>query len=222
MCGILFTTEMAQKDKIKLLVVDDELDICTAVQSYFGRRGFIVSTTGSGHEALSMIKTAKPDLVLLDITLNDLNGVEVLRKLREHDKETKIIIITGQMYPESQIQEIIELGVSGYENKPFVLGQIERLVCEAIGRKLPVPIIKIKKKRLKDVKVSKRDTVHKLSNLLGIIRNKCENFALNVEEGVYNDKSDEELVKMSVQIMKDIEDTVDRAMNVVDEIKVKI
>ena len=98
--------------KLKLLIVEDEADTCTAVQSFFGKRDFAVSTTGSGIEALSMIRAGKPDIVLLDIALSDLNGVDVLKKLREHDQATKVIVITGHLYPPEEIEKIQNLGIS--------------------------------------------------------------------------------------------------------------
>ena len=205
-------------DHPKILLVEDEPDVSAVVQSYFGRRGFSVSTTGSGSEALLMIKALKPQLVLLDISLLELNGVEVLKQLREYDKDTKVVIITGQMHSAEDIDEIVALGVSGYRNKPLVLEEIEKLVYEVVGNK-PLPKITEKANNLpKQVGDSNRKFVHDLSNLLGIIRNKCENFTLNIEDGIYKNKSQKELVQMSVEIMKDIEKTVDRAVDVVDKI----
>lgn len=202
-----------------MLVVEDEPDVCTTTQTYFGKRGFLVSTTGSGHEALSMINASKPDIVLLDIALNDLSGLDVLRRLREYDKNTKVIIVTGQMYPDEQIQEVFKLGVSGYERKPIILEEIECLVNQVVGYK-PFPAIPESRTEIEVVeKIPRNFIVHKLTNFLGIIRNKCENFILNIEDGIYKDKSAEELVKMSVSLMKDIEETVDRSMKVVEQIK---
>lgn len=204
--------------KFRLLVVDDEPDICTTVQRYFGKRGFIISTTGSGREALSMIEASKPDLVLLDITLNDLNGIDVLKNLREYDKETKVVIITGQMYPPEEVEQIVELGVSGYEHKPLILEDLERLVNQITGYKPVSQHLTEPKKKI--VKTEKSSSVrHKLKNLLGIIRNKCENFTLNLRDGMYDDKSQEELVKMSVEIMIDIMETVDKSTEVIESIR---
>ena len=179
----------------------------------------MVSTTGSGLEALSMIKASKPDIVLLDIFLNDLGGIEVLKKLREYDKETKVVVITGQLYSQREIQEILKLGVSGYENKPLILERLGQLISHILGDKLLCQLNNPKKKTLKVEKTSGSAIVHQLSNLLGIIRSQCENFTLNLEDGIYADKSSEELVKMSVEIMQGVEQTVDRAMNVVEQIK---
>ena len=116
-----------RSEKPKLLIVDDETDVCTCIQKYFGRRGFIVSTTGSGLEALSMIKASKPDIVLLDLTLNELNGQEVLERLREYDKETKVIVVSGLQYPKD-IDKLYSLGINGYYVKPVVLKKMAKLL----------------------------------------------------------------------------------------------
>lgn len=199
----------------KILVVEDEPDICTSVQSYFGRRGFVVSTTGSGLEALSMIKAGKPDLVILDITLRDLNGIDVLSTLRKYDKDTKVVIITGQMYSEEQINDIMALGVSGYRSKPLVLEEIEKLVYEVLGNKKF--IIRISKKQ-QPTDESTREVVHQLSNLLGIIRNKCENFMLDLNDGIYKNKSEKEIIDMAIDAMDTVIKTVDRAAKTVERI----
>jgi DNA-binding response OmpR family regulator len=205
-------------EKLKLLVVEDEPDICTAVQSFFGKRDFAVSTTGSGIEALSMIKAAKPDIVLLDIALSDLNGIEVLKRLREEDQSTKVIVITGHLYPTEEIEKIQNLGISGYRNKPLILEEVEQLVYQAVCRKPPSHLPSQAKKVKQGPEASPREIVHKLSNLLGVIRNKCETFTLNVEEGIYEDKSDKEIVDLAGKVMKEVIQTVDQTMSVVDGI----
>ncbi len=212
----------------KILLVEDEPDVCSSLQSYFGRRGYQVSTTASGTEALTLIKVSKPDVVILDFALNDLNGQEVLRRLRQHDKKTKVIVLTGQMLPRPEIERIQSLGIVAYLTKPVILEKLAELVSQATGGIVTPEAPKVVKttKTLaragaQEEDDTRRAIVHKLSNLLGIIRNKCENFTLNLDDGVYKDKSQEELVKMSVDIMTDIVETVDQATSVVEKIKEK-
>lgn len=124
-----------QKQNLKLLIVDDEKDICLSAQAYFVKRGLTVSTAGSGIEALFLIPIFKPDIIVLDLTLNDLSGEEVLKKLRENDKETKVIVITGNFYPEEKIEEITALGVSAYLNKvKFGLPELEEMINRVAAR----------------------------------------------------------------------------------------
>ena len=215
---MVYLKSTMKKEKLKLLLVEDEPDICTAVQSYFGKRGFSVSTTGSGREALSMMKSSAPDLILLDISLHDLSGVEVLKQLREYDQETKVIIITGQLSMNEDVRKIFDLGISGYRHKPLIIEEFARVVYEVLDQ-APIKITPAPIKKEKFSELSNGAIVHQLSNFLAIIRNKCENFTLNVEDGIYKDKSPQELLKMSVEIMKDVEDTVDKTMEVVEQIR---
>lgn len=209
------------KDNPKILVVEDEPDVCNSLQSYFGRRGFLVSTTPSGEEALYIIKASKPDIVLLDLKLadeNKINGVEVLRRLRERDRETKVIIITGQEYNDEEVQRIRSLGISEYLQKPIMLEKLQTLLETILGRKFASePVIQVAKPQVpQDISLS--SITHELSNLLGIIRNKCENFTLDIEDGISKNKSNEELLKTAVDIMNLIITTVDRATEAIQRI----
>lgn len=209
------------KDNPKILVVEDEPDVCNSLQSYFGRRGFLVSTTPSGTEALSIIKASQPDIVLLDLRLADeteLNGVEVLKRLREYDKKTKVVVITGQLYKPEQIEQIRSLGISEYLHKPIELEKLQNLLESILGRKFTseVPVKITRPKESADISLG--SIAHELSNLLGVIRNKCENFTLDIEDGISKNKSDKELLKTAVDIMNLIITTVDRATQAVERI----
>ena len=202
----------------KILIVEDEPEACATVKSFLEKRGFLVLTTLSGLEALSLIKAFKPDLLLLDICLMDLDGIEVLRNLRAYDTQTKVIIMTGQGQPPEEIADISALGINGFQSKPLVLEQMEKLIYQVLGQKNTVQLKNEKFNNQKVLKGDAENVAHGLSNLLGIIRNQCENFTLNIEDGLYKDKSSEDLVKMSLKIMKNIEDTVDRAIKIVEKI----
>lgn len=203
----------------KILVVDDEPDICNFVQSYFGRRDMDVKTTPSGIEAIKIVKTFKPDIILLDNLLEDITGVEALKSIREFDKKAKVVLITGCEFSEQQESDIRAIGITEYLHKPLVLEELAEVVYSILEHK-PLPKVnKIHKTPVEEEKKSKGSVSHKLSNLLGIIRNKCENFTWNLEDDMYNDKTDKELLNMSVEIMKDIIKTVDRTTEVVDKIK---
>src|SRR3989338_9738493 len=119
----------AKKFQPKILVVDDEPDITASFQSFFGKRGFLVNTAASGNDALDIIKTSKPDLVFLDLTLPEINGKEVLKELRSFDKKTKVIIITGHaLESEADDEEFQSLVISAYLNKPINLERLLEIV----------------------------------------------------------------------------------------------
>ena len=214
-CYTLFMNQSNQK----ILIVEDEPDISSALQSYLGRRGFQVSTTASGTEALQMIEITKPGIVVLDFSLNDLNGQEVLRKLRETDHHTEVIVITGQMLPHEEVDRICEMGVAEYFHKPVILERLGAVISRITGHDLKVRQEHLACQVIRPPEPCTRKDFHKLVNLLGVIRNKCENFLLNKEEGFYKEKESDELLQMSTQILQNITSTVDDALDIVDRMR---
>lgn len=203
----------------KILVVDDEPDITASFQSFFGKRGFLVNTTASGKDALDIIKTSKPDVVFLDLTLSEMHGIEVLRQLRQYDKKTKVIVVTGHtLESEREDQEFQSLGITAYLNKPIILETLEGIVNSVLGNKFNPKDLE-QYKLIRKTELSIGSVAHRLKNLLGNMRNQCEVFLLNKKDGIYNDKSEKELGKMSEEIIEEVIKTVDQTMEVFKEIK---
>lgn len=115
----------------KLLIVDDEIDIREFAKSYFRKRNIEVFTAAGGNEALEIISQEKPNLVLLDVRMEEMTGVEVLKKLREGGDQTKVVMVTG-VKEESTIQEAERLGVTGYIHKPLILDELEKIVLKEL------------------------------------------------------------------------------------------
>ena len=78
-----------------ILIVDDEPRITTLVRDYLEHAGFTVITTGDGRNALSLVRTAKPDLVVLDLGLPEMDGLDVTRAMRKLSN-TPIIMLTAR------------------------------------------------------------------------------------------------------------------------------
>lgn len=204
---IIWYTFSIMSEKRKLLVVDDEVDICAGSQSFFGKRGFLVSTTGNGEEALSMIEATKPDLILLDLTLNyHLSGMDVLKKLRETDKETKVVIISANE-DKVIIDQLYSLGISGFYKKPFVPEEIEIVVYEKLGiDPNEVRGIQLSGEARKTVIPKSRGSLHQISNKLHIIEGKSADFLTDSKQGYHKNKSNDELLQITVEIIKDVQD----------------
>jgi DNA-binding response OmpR family regulator len=100
-----------------ILVVEDETKIRSLLRGYLERAGFSVLTTGSGAEALTLVATAAPDLVLLDLGLPDVPGETVAREVRRTSR-TPILILTAKAGEEDRISGL-ELGADDYVTKPF-------------------------------------------------------------------------------------------------------
>ena len=116
----------------KILIVDDEQDIRDFAKSFFEKRNIKVITASGGVQALELIEREKPDLVLLDIHMEEMTGVEVLKKLRENKNDTKVIMVTG-VEEESIVNEANSWGIRGYIHKPLVLEELEKIVIGELG-----------------------------------------------------------------------------------------
>ena len=115
----------------KLLVVDDEDDIREFARSFFKRRGVEVLTASGGLEALALIEKENPQLVLLDVRMEQMTGIEVLRRMRAKNILVKVIMVTG-VEEEETIKEAKSLGVIGYVHKPLILDELEEVVLKEL------------------------------------------------------------------------------------------
>ena len=119
-----------------ILIVEDETKIRALLRGYLERAGFSVLTTGSGAEALTLVATAAPDLVLLDLGLPDVPGETVAREVRRSGR-TPILILTAKTSEEDRIGGL-ELGADDYVTKPFspqeVVLRVQAILRRAGGR----------------------------------------------------------------------------------------
>jgi len=111
----------------RLLIVDDESDIREFARNFFKKRQIEVSVASGGRQALDLIAQEKPDLVLLDVRMEEITGIEVLRELRRINQSVKVVMVSG-VEDEDTIKEASALGVIGYIHKPFILEELEKIV----------------------------------------------------------------------------------------------
>ncbi len=100
-----------------ILVVDDEPKMVQLARDYLEHAGFAVLTTRDGKSALASVRTAKPDLVVLDLRLPEMDGLDVTRALRK-ESNVPIIMLTARV-EESDKLVGLELGADDYITKPF-------------------------------------------------------------------------------------------------------
>ncbi|MBI2081875.1 MAG: response regulator [candidate division NC10 bacterium] len=111
----------------KVLVVDDEPEAVELLVEFLSSKGYEVLTAGGGEEALQRVKEDRPHLVLLDIRMPKMNGIEVLRRIREIDPEMGVIMVTA-VNEEDMGRKALELGAFDYIVKPLDLKYLERSV----------------------------------------------------------------------------------------------
>ncbi|MCM8800541.1 MAG: response regulator [Candidatus Omnitrophica bacterium] len=126
---------MQKQDKIKktkILVVDDEKSIRDFLRLFLKKKGYTnVRTVENGQEALKAIQKEEFNLVLLDVKLPGMDGIELLRQIKKINKDTAVIMITG--YPdEKKVKEAMQEGAYDYIIKPFDLFYLELVLLTKI------------------------------------------------------------------------------------------
>ena len=106
----------------RMLIVDDERDICDCLEHFFAAHGFTVRSAFSGEEALERLKGDPVDVMLLDILLPGLSGIEILKQVKARYPATTVIMVTGIAETDVR-QKALAGGAIGYVTKPFELNE---------------------------------------------------------------------------------------------------
>jgi DNA-binding response OmpR family regulator len=115
----------------KLLIVDDEVEICEFLKSFFEDRDFEVAVANGGSQALEKAATFHPEVVLLDIQMPGMDGLQVLKKIKEIYPKVKVIMVTA-VETQEKIEEAMRLGADNYITKPLSLEYLEKDVQDKI------------------------------------------------------------------------------------------
>lgn len=115
----------------KLLVVDDEHLIRWSLEQNLKKQGYEVITAATGEDALRLIREEQPDLVLLDIQLPGISGIDVLEKIKELDEDVAVIMVTAHSGLETAVNAM-RLGAYDYVSKPFNLDELSIVVKKAL------------------------------------------------------------------------------------------
>jgi DNA-binding NtrC family response regulator len=124
---------MNEIKKPHLLIVDDEEDMLLMYKNTL-KKDFKLSTTTSGLEALKILKEENFDLVLLDILMPEMNGIDVLKKIRESDPCLDVIMVTASKEIRPAIDSL-KLGAFDYLIKPFEVEDLNLTINKALERK---------------------------------------------------------------------------------------
>lgn len=115
----------------KMLVVDDELFVRELLEEYFSKLDFEVMVADSGPAALKMIAENRFKVALIDLKMSDMDGIEVVKRIRELDSELILILMTGYPTVESSV-EAMRAGAYDYVIKPFRLSELNDIITGAV------------------------------------------------------------------------------------------
>ncbi|MBP0725031.1 response regulator [Bacillus sp. RG28] len=113
----------------KLLIVDDQYGIRLLLHEIFKKEGYEVYQAANGFQAIDIVTNDRPDLVVLDMKIPGMDGIEILKRIKEIDQNIKVILMTA--YGELDIiEEAKKLGALRYFAKPFDIDEIKTVVRE--------------------------------------------------------------------------------------------
>jgi DNA-binding response OmpR family regulator len=117
----------------KILIVDDDKDIRDFCRRFFNDQGFTALTAPDGKEALKIVENEEGLIVLLDLVMPVMDGIEALRRIKEIRPATVVVMVTAVEDIE-KIKEAKRLGASGYITKPLHLDDLIRFVRDSVSR----------------------------------------------------------------------------------------
>ncbi len=115
----------------KLLLIDDEDDVRYSFKRIFSSPDLNLETAASGEEGLKVIKSFQPDLVLMDVRMGGINGLETLRRIRQDDAKLPVIMMTAYGTTQTAI-DAMKLGAYDYLLKPFDVPKLKQIVADAL------------------------------------------------------------------------------------------
>lgn len=101
----------------KLLIIDDDELYCSVLEDAFSRRGFDVATANNESQAIEQIEGFEPELAIVDLRLDQSSGLHLIKRLKEKDENTKILMLTGYASIATAV-EAVKLGATQYLTKP--------------------------------------------------------------------------------------------------------
>lgn len=149
--------------KDKILIVDDEAGIRSSLKGILEDEGFTVKATETGEQGLNLLKGENFDLILLDIWLPHLSGIEILKQIKTNEENTQVVMITGHGTVETAVKAT-KLGAYDFLEKPLSLEKVVLTVKNALKQKrLEEENIQLKEKlKIKYLLVGKSASIQKL------------------------------------------------------------
>jgi two-component system response regulator AtoC len=167
----------------KILVVDDELSIQETLEMFLCEKGHEIFKAGTGQEAMSLFRRHAPDVVILDIRLPDISGLDILGRIQKEGMPSKVIMITAFHDMETTIQAM-KLGAYDYVHKPLDAEEMERTLDRAlyvleVDRETPLPD-KGESSQNADIIIGKSKQMRSIFKMIGLL---CQNRATVLIQG---------------------------------------
>ena len=125
----------------RLLIVDDEIEICNTYRDYFVKRGFQVEIAQDGQEGLEQLRTGEFDVAIVDLLMPKMKGLDMIRQAREEGINTDMIILTAHGERDEAV-ESINLEVNGWFDKPGI--EMPKLLKKVSELSEGIPIYQIR------------------------------------------------------------------------------
>lgn len=157
-------------EKIRVIIVDDDVSILRILKQLLKDKGYEVTTANDGREAIEYISLNDFDLVITDLMMPESDGLEVLRKTKEKNFRTQVIMITGFATLDSAI-EALKLGAFDYIRKPFRIAELDVTIRNAIDK---IHLIKSNEMLLKHLKEAHQKLKDMVNESVSVIERDIE------------------------------------------------
>ncbi|MFI3196874.1 MAG: response regulator [Methylococcaceae bacterium] len=117
--------------KRKILLIDDEPDLLELIKEILEREGYQIFCASNGAAGILLNEQENPDLIVLDLRMPDMDGIETLQHIRKTDDQVIVVILTGYGCPDT-IRDAVDLNVSEYLSKPFENKQLVSVIGKAL------------------------------------------------------------------------------------------
>ncbi len=116
----------------KILIIDDENDLLDLFKKLLEQQSYQVFCASNGPDGILLNKQKNPDLIILDMHMPEMDGIETLRNIRKTDEKVIVVILTGYACPDT-IRDAVDLNVSEYLSKPFGNSELLNVIGKAFG-----------------------------------------------------------------------------------------
>src|ERR1700756_1501176 len=127
------TANPSTANKLRVLIVDDDISMAKFLSSHLLRRAFEVNTAANGEEAIRMFRVFDPNLVLLDVAMTGMSGIDTLERIKQIKPDVSVIMLSAHNDPEV-IFRASKLGADDYMSKPFDPKELDLRINKVVDK----------------------------------------------------------------------------------------